>query len=114
MPVILYSRSPVQMALRFAQRVVATTAPRFAQRPPTELCAFSQLPLRRCLSAPTDEPEPPAKIVALCDELCTLNVIEMNQLVTLFKVRASSLWASMRKQSCCWAVFKGSRQPSSH
>ena len=40
---------------------------------------------RRSFSAPSDEP--PAKIVALCDELCTLNVIEMNQLVNLFKVR---------------------------
>jgi len=35
------------------------------------------------MCAPSEEP--PAKIVALCDELCTLNVIEMNQLVTVFK-----------------------------
>jgi hypothetical protein len=45
----------------------------------------AQLPLRRGFAAPSEEP--PAKIVKIVDELCTLNVIEMNQLVNLFKVR---------------------------
>lgn len=35
------------------------------------------------MCAPSEEP--PTKLVALCDELCALNVIEMNQLVNLFK-----------------------------
>jgi large subunit ribosomal protein L7/L12 len=36
-------------------------------------------------ASPAPSEDPPAKIQALCDELCALNVIEMNQLVTLFK-----------------------------
>jgi hypothetical protein len=46
------------------------------------------MPALRFMSAsPAPSEDPPAKIQALCDELCALNVIEMNQLVTLFKVR---------------------------
>ncbi len=36
------------------------------------------------MSAPSEGPSP--KIVELVEKLCGLNVIEMNQLVTLFKV----------------------------
>lgn len=36
------------------------------------------------VAAPTEEASP--KVQALCDQLCELNVIEMNQLVNLFKV----------------------------
>lgn len=42
----------------------------------------------RWMSAAPEEPaqDPPSeKVQALCDQLCELNVIEMNQLVTLFK-----------------------------
>jgi hypothetical protein len=63
-------------------RAVGSAVPR-VRRAPNALAALSSP--QRCFSAPTEDP--PEKIVALCDELCTLNVIEMNQLVTLFKVR---------------------------
>jgi len=42
----------------------------------------------RWMSAEPEEPaqDPPSeKVQAICDQLCELNVIEMNQLVTLFK-----------------------------
>jgi|AntAceMinimDraft_5_1070358.scaffolds.fasta_scaffold103214_2 large subunit ribosomal protein L7/L12 len=43
----------------------------------------SAFPGRLFSAAPSEGASP--KIAALCDSLCELNVIEMNQLVTLFK-----------------------------
>lgn len=66
----------------FARRAAALAPTSLVHRGSSQVVA--QLPLNRCFSAPTEET--PEKIVNLVDELCTLNVIEMNQLVNLFKV----------------------------
>lgn len=51
----------------------------------------------RRMSAPSDAAS--AKVSALCDELCTLNVIEMNQLVSLFKEKVGLKGVDLMPQS---------------
>jgi hypothetical protein len=74
------------MALR---RLSSTAAPLLAGSARQHGRCFA--PVVRFMSAEAESSaapssDPPPKIQALCDELCALNVIEMNQLVTLFKV----------------------------
>lgn len=70
-----------------AARTVATRVPREA----VPAFVVAKRPLPRWMSAEPAETEVPSdvpeKVVKLCDDLCSLNVIEMNQLVTLFKVQ---------------------------
>lgn len=51
---------------------------------------------RHFSEAPSEEASP--KITALCDSLCELNVIEMNQLVTLFKDKVGLAGMDMQPQ----------------
>eukprot|EP00614_Pseudopedinella_elastica_P014260 CAMPEP_0172583506 /NCGR_PEP_ID=MMETSP1068-20121228/3155_1 /TAXON_ID=35684 /ORGANISM="Pseudopedinella elastica, Strain CCMP716" /LENGTH=197 /DNA_ID=CAMNT_0013377345 /DNA_START=84 /DNA_END=677 /DNA_ORIENTATION=+ len=47
--------------------------------------ASSQLPSFRRMGSENSPAETSTKVTQICDDLCALNVIEMNQLVTLFK-----------------------------